>query len=269
MEAALESTESAVEAWASWRGERVVRARAPYGPLALTGTWWLDEQRANGWALPGRWTVDEQAGKVTLTAARHDGIAVDDAPLEGEVRLCPDEGPGAPRVSHGGRLLQLIVREDRYAVRVFDPASRARSAFAGIAAFPYDPSWAVPARYVPFPAERPVRVLHSDGRRRATVLAGELTFRRGAQAHAVAVQRAADGALSVSMADATRAGEACGFRVVEVPAPDADGRTLVDFNRAALPPSAFADHFTCPLPTEGNTLGFPVAAGERRLLRHR
>ncbi|MFD0331374.1 DUF1684 domain-containing protein [Streptacidiphilus monticola] len=34
-------------------------------------------------------------------------------------------------------------------------------------------------------------------------------------------------------------------------------------------PSAFADHFTCPLPTEGNTLGFPVAAGERRLLRHR
>jgi uncharacterized protein (DUF1684 family) len=256
----------AVEAWKYWRDERAVSARALYGPLSLTGTHWLDEPRREGRALPGRWTVHRQAGEVTLTAARHDGIAVDDVPLEGTVRLCTGDTRNAPRISHGGRRLELIQREDRYAVRVFDPASPARSTFAGIDAFPYDPAWAVPARFVPFPADRTERVPHSDGRKRSAVFAGTLLFHRRSTAYAVAVQRGADGDLSVSVSDTTRSGESCGFRVVDIPAPDHVGTTLMDFNRAQLPPSAFAEHYLCPLPSEGNALPFPVRAGERRLL---
>jgi uncharacterized protein (DUF1684 family) len=261
--------DTAVEAWKFWRDERAVSARALYGPLSLTGIHWLDEPRRDGRALPGHWTVDRQAGEVALTAARHDGIAVDDVPLEGTVRLCPDDTEHSPRISHGGRRLELIQREDRYAVRVFDPAAPARSAFAGIDAFPYDPAWAVPARFVPFPADRTARVPHSDGRERPAVFAGTLLFRRRSAAYAVEVQRGADGALSVSVTDPTRAGESCGFRVVDIPAPDREGTTLVDFNRAQLPPSAFAEHYLCPLPPGGNALPFPVRAGERRLLARR
>jgi uncharacterized protein (DUF1684 family) len=43
--------------------------------------------------------------------------------------------------------------------------------------------------------------------------------------------------------------------------PDASGGVLLDFNRAVLPPCAFADHFSCPFPPPGNTLPFPVPAG--------
>ena len=262
--------ESAVEAWTSWRDGRVVTARAPYGPLSLTGTHWLDAPRHGGRALPGRWTVDPQSGEVSLTAARHDGVSVDDTPLDGTVRLCPDDPSGVPRITHGGRRLELIRREEGYAVRVFDPAAPARSLFAGIDAFPYDPDWVVPARFVPFPAEQAVPVPHSDGRTRPALFAGTLRFRRGSTEWSVAVQRSAEGALSVSVTDPTRAAERHGFRVVEIPAPDRTTRTTyVDFNRAQLPPSAFAGHYLCPLPPEDNKLPFPVHAGERRLLAHR
>ncbi|WP_052434755.1 DUF1684 domain-containing protein [Streptacidiphilus melanogenes] len=267
--------DAAVEAWKFWRDERVLNARAPYGPLSLTGTYWLDELRPNSRALPGRWSVVPRSGQavraaaVALTAARHDGVTVDDVPLDGTVRLHPAdgaEGPDAPRIGHGGRRLELIVREGRHAVRVFDPASRARSGFAGIDAFPYDPDWVLPAQFAPFAADRTVRVPHSDGRKRPTVLAGTLTFSRGSTGCRVEVRRAADGALTVSLVDATRTAQERGFRVVEIPAPDGTGTTLVDFNRAQLPPSAFAEHYLCPLPSAGNTLPFPVRAGERRLL---
>jgi uncharacterized protein (DUF1684 family) len=165
--------------------------------------------------------------------------------------------------------LELIVRDGRYAVRVFDPASRARSAFAGIDAFPYDPEWVVSATFVPFAADRAVIIPHSDGRKRPAVLAGTLSFRRGSATHRVNVQRAAEGGLDVSLTDRTRDAERCGFRVVEIPPPDRTGRTLVDFNRAQLPPSAFAEHHLCPLPTQDNALPFPVRAGERRVLEAR
>ncbi|RAG85845.1 hypothetical protein DN069_10100 [Streptacidiphilus pinicola] len=260
--------ESAVEAWKSWRDERVVSARAPYGPLSLTGTHWLDAPRRAGRELPGHWLVDRPAGNVRLTAARHDGVSVDDTPLDGTVRLCPDGGTAAPRVTHGGRRLELITRTDGYAVRVFDPAAPARTLFAGIDAFPYDPGWVVPARFVAFPSDHTVPLAHSDGRTRPAVFAGTLTFRRGGAAATVTVQRAADGVLSLSLSDATRSAERNDFRVVEVLAPDRAGWTVVDFNRAQLPPSAFAGHYLCPLPPAGNKLPFPVRAGERRLLAH-
>lgn len=55
------------------------------------------------------------------------------------------------------------------------------------------------------------------------------------------------------------------FDFLRPAAPDAEGRTTVDFNRSLLPPCAFADHFVCPFPPPGNTLGVAIAAGERDL----
>lgn len=35
----------------------------------------------------------------------------------------------------------------------------------------------------------------------------------------------------------------------------------MDFNRAVLPPCAFAEHFICLFPPPGNTLGVAIEAG--------
>jgi uncharacterized protein (DUF1684 family) len=75
-----------------------------------------------------------------------------------------------------------------------------------------------------------------------------------------------DGSLWAVFADSTSGAGSYRFRFLRPAAPDADGRTTVDFNRALLPPCAFADHFVCPFPPPGNTLDIAVEAGERDLL---
>jgi uncharacterized protein (DUF1684 family) len=56
------------------------------------------------------------------------------------------------------------------------------------------------------------------------------------------------------------------FPAAQGTAPAADGAVSVDLNGARLPPCAFAGPFLCPFPPPGNTLPFPVPAGERNLL---
>ena len=51
-----------------------------------------------------------------------------------------------------------------------------------------------------------------------------------------------------------------------MPAADADGHVVVDFNRAYLPPCAFSDFYVCPLPPAGNRLDRPIRAGEKKVL---
>jgi uncharacterized protein len=41
-----------------------------------------------------------------------------------------------------------------------------------------------------------------------------------------------------------------------------DGRYLLDFNAAYNPACAFSDHYNCPIPPRGNTLGVAIRAGE-------
>ncbi|MFC1412125.1 DUF1684 domain-containing protein [Streptacidiphilus sp. N1-12] len=259
---------SSLDDWKHWRDDRVVVARAPHGPLALTGTYWLADLREGLPGVPGRWEL--QGSCVVLTAARHDGLEVDHVALDGSVRLCPDTAPKPSLITHGGRLLLLILREGEYAVRIYDPASAARSAFAGIDAHPYDAAWALPARFTPYPQARTVPVENADGRERGLALAGEVAFTPPGRREPLTLQvgQAEDGSLSAVFADTGSGKQVFRFRFLDLPAPDADGLTEIDFNWAHLPPCAFADHFICPFPPPGNTLPLAVAAGEKRVLQH-
>ena len=107
---------------------------APYGPLALSGTHWIEDYPEGLLPdMPGRWSVDGDA--VVLTADAADGLLVDGEPFAGEVRLGADPGPAATaRVAHGERRFVVLVREGALGVRDFDPASPARQAFRGIEA---------------------------------------------------------------------------------------------------------------------------------------
>lgn len=71
--------------------------------------------------------------------------------------------------------------------------------------------------------------------------------------------------MSAVFADSASRDGSCRFRFPYPDAPDAEGRTTVDLDRAVLPPCAFADHFICPFPPPGNTLGVAIEAGERTL----
>ncbi|MFJ3305819.1 DUF1684 domain-containing protein [Streptomyces sp. NPDC086549] len=259
-------TTDASDEWKRWHEHRTEKVSASYGPLALTGTHWIEDHPDGRLPdLPGRWALDGDT--VVLTAAGTDGLTVDGRPFSGEVRLGADSGPEATaRVALGERRLVVLVREGVWGVRDYDPASAARRAFKGIDATPYDPRWAVPGRFTPYEATRTVRVGNADGRERGLALAGELAFDLAGQRLTLQAAQQADGALWAVFADATSGDSSFRFRFLHPPAPDADGRTTVDFNRAVLPPCAFADHFICPFPPPGNTLDTAIEAGERSLI---
>ncbi|OIJ64158.1 DUF1684 domain-containing protein [Streptomyces mangrovisoli] len=258
------TTDASAE-WKAWHGHREETVSGPYGPLALTGTHWLaDHPEGRLPGVPGSWTLDGDT--VVLTAGPDDGLDVDGEPFTGEVRLAEDTGPVADaRVAHGDRRLVVLVREGIWGVRDFDPGSAARRAFRGIEATPYDPAWSLPGRYTPYEQARTVRVDNADGVRRGLGLAGELAFTVGESDYTLQVTAQADGTLWAVFADTTSGTGSFRFRFLYTAAPDAEGRTTVDLNRAVLPPCAFADHFICPFPPPGNTLDLAVEAGERAL----
>ncbi len=92
---------------------------------------------------------------------------------------------------------------------------------------------------------------------------GEIAFVLGGAEHTLQAAVEPDGSLWAVFADTTSGNSSYRFRFLRPPAPDDEGRVTVDFNRALLPPCAFADHFICPFPPPGNTLTVAVPAGER------
>lgn len=264
-------TSDAGDEWRQWHEQRMESVSAPYGPLALTGTHWLEDHPDGHLPdTPGVWIlggdVDADDGPVVLTATAADGLTVDGKPFTGEIRLGADTGPvSAARVGLGERRLVVVVREGVWGVRDYDPDSAARRAFRGVEVTPYRPRWSVPGRFTPYDALRTVRVGTADGIERGLGLAGELAFRLDGLEVTLQVAVQDDGTLWAVFADSTSGDGSYRFRFLYPAAPDAEGRTTVDFNRAVLPPCAFADHFICPFPPPGNTLGLAVEAGERIL----
>lgn len=256
--------------WRAWRQERTEAVAAPYGPLSVTGTHWLaDAPDGRLPGVPGRWTEDGE--ELVLSATEADLLAVDGRPLEGEARLGPEHGPLDARVTSGDRHLVVLRREGLWAVRVFDPDAAARRAFGGIDAFDYADHWRVPATFRAYPADRTVQVANADGATRGLGLTGEVVFTVDGVEYALAAGDEGDGSLWIVLADATSGraraeGGSYRFRFLRPGAPAADGSLTLDFNRALLPPCAFAEHFLCPFPPPGNTLPFPVTAGERNPL---
>ena len=245
-----QAVEQAVSDWEQWRESRVAAVSAPHGPLALAGTYWLDDV-VDGVipGLAGRW---RQEG----------GAVVRD--LDGATTALQPEG--SPLLLPDGRKLLAIDREGLLAVRLWDPETPARTAFAGIDAFAWDARWVVPGVFTPFAAARSVQVPNADGRERGLGLAGELAFTVDGVAHTLAVAVQDDGRLWAVLADATSGRTTFRFRFLYAEVPAADGTVTVDLNRTQLPPCAFSDAFICPFPPPGNTLPFALEAGERALL---
>lgn len=54
-------------------------------------------------------------------------------------------------------------------------------------------------------------------------------------------------------------------RFLYIPKPDANGNTVIDFNKSINPPCAFSSFATCPLPPKQNVLPLAVTAGEKRV----
>lgn len=230
------------EAWDAWRAHREHAALAPHGIASLTGTHWLAEKPRDILGLARPWRTD---GRVAT---------------DGEITVTPDG-----RVAHGDVELGVTSRDGSLGLRVFDPNAVTRREIRGIGAFDPDPAWAVEG--VVEPADGATLTIDRiDGTQYEAAVAGVVRFEVAAhKASLVALDRP-DGGLHIVFADTTNGETTKQFRFLLVTAPDEDGRVILDFNRAFLPPCAFTDFYLCPIPPAQNRLPFDVTAGETVLL---
>ena len=249
--------------WQDWHSGREESFRDPLGWLSLTALHWLVETDTTFPDLPGKWRAD--ADGVVITATADAGLEVDGEPVDGTAALAPLEGAPGLLVRHGSRNIEVIRRTGDVALRIHDPEAGTLATFTGIPTFPPARQWSVPATFTPFPQSRVVTTgAVVEGLEHHHTALGTLAFEYDGAAHELVAFAGKNGGLHVLFTDATSGVSTYpAARSLAVDAPAADGRVILDFNRAANLPCAFTDYATCPVAPAENRLTLAVEAGEK------
>lgn len=255
-----------------WRTSREKSLTADDGWLTIAGLHFLDEGKNSFGTSPESDIVlragPSRAGVITL----RDGIVEARAPRDetlsvngrdvAAVRLW--SGPEADRpVIHIGPLsLFCHLSGDRLAIRVRDRESDSRRDFTGLRWFPADASYRVRARYVPHERQRLMKLPNNLGDIFTVPSKGSVAFTlRGKELRLTAIEF--EGELWLIFRDLTAGIHTYpAARYVYADAPDKDGNTVVDFNKAYNPPCVYNPYTTCPMPPPENRLPVRIEAGE-------
>jgi uncharacterized protein (DUF1684 family) len=253
---------SARRAWTRWRATREAELAEEHGWLSLTGFAWLSAEPAGVPGLPGLWWADDEGAHVR--ADEGDELATDVGPVVGTAGADVAESGSLHWVRHGERVVELLRRGGRLAVRTRDPQAPARLAFTGVPTWEHDADWVRPATFTPTdgPAAVQVGTARDDLVQHARVV-GTVDVDVAGVRHRLSAVPAGDG-LALLFHDATNDVTSAPWRTVVTEAPDPEGNLVVDFNRAVNLPFAFSDHGTCPAPVSGNRIAVAVTAGEKR-----
>jgi uncharacterized protein (DUF1684 family) len=165
-------------------------------------------------------------------------------------------------ISHQSLRWFIIKRGEKFAIRLRDLEGEYLKAFTGIAHFPIDSSWRIQATFIPTKG-RKITIIDVTGRSYQEDSPGKVEFKLQGKTFALeAIQEGEE--LFIVFGDQTNKGETYGAgRFIYTKLPDADGRVIIDFNKAFNPPCAFTPFATCPLPTPANKLAIAVRAGEQ------
>lgn len=265
-----------------WHADRVARLTAEDGWLSVVGLSWLKEgDNSLGSAAsstivlpagsaPARLgNVRLENGKATLTVVPGAEVTHDGKPVR-TIELASDADAEPTALRHGTLTFYLIRRGERIGMRVKDSAAAARKSFHGIQSFAVDPKWRVSARFVVYQPKKSIPIPNVLGNVTQEPSSGAVVFSIGGKEYRLdAVDEAGEEDLFLIFGDRTNGTETYGAgRFLYAPRPGADGRTVVDFNKAYNPPCAFTAFATCPLPPPQNRLPIAVVAGEKRYGQH-
>src|SRR6266545_303033 len=246
-----------------WRAERRARLTSDDGWLTLTGLFWLHDG-ANDVTLPTHPPTGAkfvlQNGKVTLLP---------------NMPLRDDTDPQGPTVIRRGTVsFQTIKRGDvsgdKFGIRVKDPESEARKDFQGIDYFPINPAFRVQAHFQPYNPRKKIAIANVLGMISDETSPGALVFTLGGKTFRIdPILEQGEKDLFIIFKDATSGKETYGAaRYLYAHPADANGNTIVDFNKAYNPPCVFTHYATCPLPPPQNRLPIRVEAGEKKYAGH-
>lgn len=261
----------------AWRAERKAGLEKPEGWLTLVGLFWLKpgdgtlgSDPASTYVFPAKapprlGTVRYENERVTLVAEPGAGLIVESEPV-GTIELATDSDGPPTFVEVGSLVFFAIDRGGKIGLRLRDRESAALQSFRGLDYFPVDASWRVEARLEKHDPPKTVAVPNVLGQISEMPSPGTLVFEHGGRTLRLdPVLEEGDDELFLIFGDRTNGSATYGGgRFLYADPPDADGRVILDFNRAYNPPCVFTPFATCPLPPPGNKLDVAVEAGEKR-----
>lgn len=264
-----------------WKAARVARLTADDGWLTVIALSWLEEGENRIGSAPSNRVVFPAGkapawlgtirlapgakGKAQFTAAPGVRVTHEDKPVS-TIALASDADAGDPTIlEHGTLSFYLIQRGDRVGVRVKDSASPKRKNFHGIESYPVDAKWRVPATFARYPKGKSIAIPNILGNVTQEPSPGAVVFSVGGKEYRLdAVDESGEEDLFLIFADRTSGATTYGAgRFLYAARPGADGKTVVDFNKAYNPPCAFTPFATCPLPPPQNRLPIAIEAGEK------
>jgi len=260
----------------SWHAGRIERLQAEDGWLTLVGLHGLT-QGANtiGTAEDRDVVLNASApahvGTLELSADGHrfvpaegSGVTVDGESVEGPVVVTADDQGEPTMLRVGAVSFYVVARGDRNFLRVKDGDSATRRDFQGVERFPVDPAWRVTARLETEGRPATVPVANVLGQVEEQASPGLLIFEVDGRELSLVPVGEPGQSMFIVFADATSGFETYGGgRFLSAAAPDAEGRVVLDFNRATNPPCCFTPYATCPMPSPENRLPVRVPAGEK------
>ncbi|WP_424466347.1 DUF1684 domain-containing protein [Pseudoclavibacter helvolus] len=252
--------------WEQWHVAHEQRRTDGHGFLAVTSLTFLTEapQRIDG--IPGAWSLE--AGQAIVDLADGETLEADGLLLQGP-RLhrfpCIAERDGVS--ARAGKVLIEIAKRGGFTiVRPRDPDYGYLAAYTGTPTYLPNLRWRAEGTFEAFDEPREVTVGAAvEGLEHVYASPGKVTFElRGEQFSLTAFNGHEPGSLLVLFTDATSGLTTyAANRALTIPAPDAEGRVIVDFNRAVNLPCAYTVLATCPLPPSENRLPVGIEAGEK------
>jgi hypothetical protein len=259
----------------AWYRKRVERLKAEDGWLSLVGLFPLPEGRHRFGSADDNDLVFPQSvaahagaiiverGKARLESEPDAGLMKDGAAVQ-STPLASDKDGDPTEITTGTVKFYVIDRPGSLYLRVKDADSPVRKEFHGIDRFRVDRKWRVAAQLTRYDPPKRLTVPNFVGFEEVVECPGVLAFRIGNSEYRLEPMSESKEEMWIVFGDATN-GDATygGGRFVYIPAPDAEGRTVIDFNKAYNPPCVFTPYATCPLPIRANVLPIRIEAGEK------
>lgn len=271
----------------NWHQNRISDLKTPNGWLNLEGLFWLHKGSNSFGASAGKDCRYEaadnknnyfpsylgdfiyQGDSVIWVSTKSDSVKIDGNWIKvNEQKTVFTKSQKAAVMSYRNFVWNIIQREDKVGIRFRNLKASTLLHFKDIDRFAVNEKWKIKAILNP-PVQSQLMIMNVLGQNTATKNAGKLFFQIEGKEYSLDVIDEGGPQYFITFADATSGVTTYGAgRFIELPKPDANGNTEIDFNKAYNPPCAFTAFATCPLPPPQNRLPIAITAGEKNYGHH-
>lgn len=261
----------------NWHTQRETSLKSENGWLNLAGLFWLqagnntfgsDKSNAvkfpKGDAFIGSFMLKN--GQVNIEILPNSKVYSGDSIIKKAVIF--SEGAKPVILQHQSLRWFVIKRGNLYGIRLRDLEHPAVTTFQGVEMFPIDSQWRVEARLELADSNHKIPITDVLGMTSLQNSPGALVFDLQGKTYRLDVVWEGE-QLFILFGDDTNGDSTYDSgRFLYAVKPDANGKTILDFNKATNPPCAFTVFATCPLPPKQNMLLLTITAGEKKFEEH-